>query len=895
MRVRNGTFLHPLTLAVSAALLTLSSASTLASDSRESGPDAPADTGSRLASPRAQTAPALTIIDRDTLLRSGAGSLADFLRNTPFNSFGSFRPQSGSSTPGLATFNLHGLGSERSLILIDGRRAPRSASNGRSQDLNVIPLAAIERIEMLAQGASAVYGADAAGGVVNIITRKQFNGVELSLGAGNPTRAGGESEEGSVLFGTGSERGSLLAGVSYHNRGIYFDRDRDYSRGGLSTFSANLLTAISAPSNPNGFTPGSFVRHPIYGSVLPGFSCNSNGFFLGGIDSNTRCFYDFSHESAAEAELHSEALFTHGSYQLTDDWSGYLNASVSRVKSFGRYAPVLASPLIPVGSPNHPALRFPAAGYASNQPYFLRHRFAASGPRDSSSELNAYQLEFGVDGRIGEVSLNVGLRSNEQKLYELARNQVVTAIAQQFIADGRYDIYDPFNTPRAVLDAMSATSNRDARTEHQEVYLHASLPLFELAGGRAQAALGAELGRERAALIFDTLQTSGQVAGSTMFATADGASLRGQRNLHALYGELLLPLLTNADLRLALRSDDYGDLPSETSAQVALNYRPVEQLQLQVSYDLGFHAPSLAETARPDQESQDVLSDPVTCQPTPGRKLSCSSQFPAYIFANPDLESERFRQFNVGLGWQATGGLNLSLNYFSARVDGRLFDISSNEIVRCLAGLAERCPSGLSNLPANASPPQPALGLGVARDPVTNQILYLQRGLVNLGSIDVDGIDIKLHTEFDLGVFGALNNQLQWSHIERYRIDGRDSVDRPSLPADRASLRTTWDLGDFGLSWNVHYIAGTRSAQAQNIDDFGFGDYGYAMRLASWVTHDLQLSWNAPWNGKLALGVTNLANKDPILDPLKPTGRAFDFNLYDGYGRVPYLRYSQGF
>ena len=109
-------------------------------------------------------------------------------------------------------------------MLIDGRRVPYSPATGSGQDLNSIPLAAVERIEILSDGASAIYGSDAIGGVVNVITRKDFNGVEMSLGMGNPKRVGGETEEGSIIFGTASDRGNLIAGVSYNNRGIVFAR-----------------------------------------------------------------------------------------------------------------------------------------------------------------------------------------------------------------------------------------------------------------------------------------------------------------------------------------------------------------------------------------------------------------------------------------------------------------------------------------------------------------------------------------------------------------------------------------------------------------------------------------------------------------------------------------------
>lgn len=184
-------------------------------------------TGSRIKRATAEGALPVAVITREDIDVSGDVSVADFLRNTTFNSFGSFRPQSGSSAQAVATINLRGIGAARTLVLIDGRRAPVSPSLGQGQDLNTIPLAAVERIEILSDGASAIYGSDAIGGVVNIITRKDFSGAEMTLGVSKPKRDGGETEEGSVIFGAAGDRGNMLAGISYSNRGIIFARERD--------------------------------------------------------------------------------------------------------------------------------------------------------------------------------------------------------------------------------------------------------------------------------------------------------------------------------------------------------------------------------------------------------------------------------------------------------------------------------------------------------------------------------------------------------------------------------------------------------------------------------------------------------------------------------------------
>ncbi len=857
-------------------------------------------TGSRIKRADVEGSLPITVIDRQDIDASGDTSVADFLRNTTFNSFGSFRPQSGSSAQSFAGLSLRGIGAGRTLVLIDGRRAPASPTTGQGQDLNSIPLAAVERIEILSDGASAIYGSDAIGGVVNIITRKDFEGAEFTVGAGNPRQEGGETEEGSVIFGAAGDRGSLMAGASYNTRGIIFQRERAYSTGGASSYSNNLITATPAPGTLYGFVPGGFVNVG-GGSALPGFNCNqpSRGYSLN--PTGSRCLYDFSFVAADEAEVHGQALFARGTYQINDDWSTYFAANVARSKSFGRYAPVPSSPwpggqpFIPVGSPNHPAVRFPNGGYNPAVPYFLRHRFAALGNRDVSTDQNSYNLNFGFEGTLGEVFIDAGVRHSEQQYYELGRNYVVGGLAQAAIANGSYNVYDPFNVSRDILDGLIATINRDATTQIQEVYANASLDLFEMGGGSAALAVGAEYRDETYQDIYDTLQSSGQIVGSA------GNSAGGGRDVTAFFFEALFPVLDNLEFSAAGRYDDYSDYGSDFSPKVSVRYQPLESLTLRASFGQGFRAPTLDVVTAQPAFSADTVVDPQTCAAF-GLPSTCSTQVNAYALANPNLTSEQSDSFSVGLAWDATEWLSLTIDRYDIELEDRIDQITTPEMVSCLAAGGATCPTGVGVLPGNVSPPQPSLGLGIARGP-SGEILYAQRGFINGGTLATDGFDINVRTNFDIGSWGALQNQLQISTVGSYSTDnGPDQVDDPSIPEFRAALSNVWTIGDFSFTWNISHIDGTLSQYGfiikgcdgdaacltANADDV-------PLRLSSWTTHDLQATWNAPWDGKLSLGVTNLTDKGPVLDPYAPTGRPFDYNLYDGYGRVPYVRYTQSF
>ena len=276
-------------------------------------------TGSRIKRAEIEGAVPVTVLTRAQIDASGKTSVADVLRETTFASFGNFRPQSGSSAQAMADIDLRGIGSDRTLVLIDGRRAPYAPSTGQAADLNTIPLAAVERIEILSDGASALYGSDAIGGVVNVILRKDFEGAEVRIGTGMTKVQGGDTEEGSVVFGTSSDRGNMLLGVSYNNRDMVFTRDQiGGGARGASIFGNNyfLLTRTATAA--------------VAGGRLPGYACDDPGFYRLGAN----CVFDFNAVAANEASVTNKSLFARGNWQINDDWSVYTAASYSDCRKF---------------------------------------------------------------------------------------------------------------------------------------------------------------------------------------------------------------------------------------------------------------------------------------------------------------------------------------------------------------------------------------------------------------------------------------------------------------------------------------------------------------------------------------------------------------------------------
>ena len=830
-------------------------------------------TGSRIKRADIEGALPVTVIDRNQIELSGQTSVADLLRNTTFNSFGSFRPASGSSAQSWAGLSLRGLGEGRTLILIDGRRAPTAPQIGSAQDLNSIPLAAVERVEILSDGASAIYGTDAIGGVVNIITRKDFTGVEMMYGMSKPKQIGGDTEEGSIMFGAASDRGQLMGGASFNKRDIVFQRHRPWSAvPGSSFYSNNFIYGAQ-----RGYAT---VEDPVHGSAVPG-GCSGPGFRLLGTPGPTQsCGYDFTAEAADEAAIKNTAAFLRGNYRINDIWSTYFSAGVTRLESFGRYAPGLTVAFVPAASPNNPY----------GEDLYVYHRFAALGNRDAFIDSNVYDVNFGFQGTIGMFDIDVGMRRNEFKFFDMGRYYPVTPLVEQAIADGSYNILDPFANSPAVLNSIRSTINRESYTTMDEMYAMANVDLpFELSGGVVGAAFGAEYREEDYADQYDALSEGGQIGGSA------GASAGLGRDVTAMFFEVLLPVMPDLEVSIAGRHDDYSDYGSDFSPKIAARWQPTDTITLRASWGEGFAAPTLDILSASPSSSADFHTDPVTCQARTGNPV-CSVQSTMWVIANPNLSSESSTQFSLGGAWDAAEWVNLSLDYYNIEIEGRVAAVTLAQMIECLAvGATIECPPGVTMLDAAVFTPgftgDPSLGLGIARN-AAGVIVGGQRGFVNRGTVETDGMDLNVRTNFAFGGWGTLQNQFQLGYVNNFEVDGGiNQVGRAGTPEIRANLGTMWTYGDFNVTWNISYIDGTTSVNGQRAVPLAT----QPLTLPSWTTHDLQVNYHTPWNGRVTVGIDNVADKMPPLDPNAASGRGYDTSLYDPYGRVPYIRYTQTF
>ncbi|NBP09627.1 MAG: TonB-dependent receptor [Betaproteobacteria bacterium] len=804
-------------------------------------------TGSRIKRVDAEGAVPVTVITREQIESSGVTSVAEVMRNVTFAAAGNFRPQSGSSAQAWASIDLKGLGSGRTLVLIDGRRAPKGPMVATAADMNSIPLGAVERIEILTDGASAVYGSDAIAGVVNIITRKDFEGFQYSFGYTNPSNPGGERREGSVLFGTSGKDGRVLAGISYNERGMVYTRDRVWGTDkGVSSYGNNYVTSKGL-------------------IAVPG-ACTDKDFWL--TSSNT-CSFDFNSRAADEAQIKNASLFARGEYKVNKDWSLYANTGVTRVESFGRYAPTPGAVVLSATSPNNIASQVDPS--LAGKSVTLRHRFAAAGNRDTNTDSNIYDMLLGTQGQIGSVAIDAGFRWTDYQYLELGRNYIVTAIATQFMNSGAYNIFKPSANSADVLNSIKATIGRDSNFKIAEVYGTATVPLMKMAGGQVQLLLGGERRFEQYQDQYDSLSEGGQILGSA------GNSAGGTRGVTSMFSEALLPVASGVEVSLAARHENYSDYGSSNAPKASLRWKLSNNLLLRGSVGAGFAAPSLDKITQKESFSAESVIDPRTYIAFGGAASQASTrqvQVDTYYIANPKLAAEKSKNLSLGFVWDVVPQLSIKADVWKIDVSDKIAQITAQGIINRSNGTDPRA------IPA---------GLGVTRNAVTGAIERIQAGYGNEGEIGLRGVDLTATARYKL-LGKDIDQRLTWSRMNSYVDDGDEIAGTAGLPKDRVVLSTKIPvMPKMDFFWYANYIGPHGDAEA-------------GTRYSGHTSQDVQLIWDTPIKGgRVSVGVVNLTGWYPCKDGIGSAncipydGRNFNFYLYDSYGRQPYVRFTQRF
>ena len=818
-------------------------------------------TGSRIKRIDAETSSPVQVITRDQIDRSGAKSVSELLSSVPASNVGSFNENAVASfTPGAAGVSLRGLGAQATLILINGRRvAPFGfASGGQTTfvDVNSIPIEVVERVEILLDGASAIYGSDAIGGVVNMILRKDFTGAQIAAGMGISSHSDAASRDFSVTAGKGSMASdgyNFFANLTHEGQDALKANQRDMTR--TADFRRFGLTdRRSSYSNPGNL----YVASGTAGGAFLGPMAGCTPLSEAGAATNGQCIYQGTDHQDIVAKTSRDTLFLAGSATLGGGFELFGDAVIGRTKyeaegpsysSASYYSTgTLAQAYIPlpVGHPQNPsatdtvALRYRFSDVAQTTAVQSDTQRAVFGVRNR--DLAGWDLESGVLYSHSKTKVTTTGFLNDSVL----ANEVLdpdTGMARNTFIFGNPSANDP-----ALMSRLYPTLHDLGTTSTASIDVRGSRDLFQLPAGAMQIALGAEFRRESYTSTPDDLTASGALS------VLGASSASGSRSISALYAELSIPILKNLEASLAGRYDRYSDFGSTTNPKVGLKYKVLPNLALRATYAEGFRAPAITETTQtPSRGFYDGIRDPKLCPTQDPTNANCDLSIEAFSGANPALQPERSKSMTAGIVFEPTDNLSIALDLYKIKRRNEIAAIGPDYL------LAHE-----SDYP----------GYVVRNADGTIDHLNLQ--YTNLGSTEVSGYDVDIKSSFNLGEVGKLSVNVVYDALPHYFV--ADVKDAPEVnyagtyqqPKERWKLGLALDRGPWRGNLTFNYSGGFLRAYTPADLSCPYDASGTNQPELCSVDHtftmDVFVGYKGFKNWDLGLSIKNLTNQPAPLD-----------------------------
>jgi iron complex outermembrane recepter protein len=831
----------------------------------EAGDNAIVVTGTRIRG-AGPVGSAVTALDRDDIERSGYATTQDIAQTIPQNFGGapneataaiSLDPLSARNLAGASTLNLRGLGAGSTLVLINGDRPPLGGFGGLFSDISVIPASAVERIEVIADGASAIYGSDAVAGVVNIIPRTRFDGIEAGL---RFATADGDSEDyvASLVAGKRWSSGHVVVAYEFYRRTALAAADRSYVTDDLTRFGGPDLRDSYA--NPGTILAGGRTFAIPAGQDGTGLRPSD----LAADQANRGDGWALT-DILPRQTRHS--LYAFARQELSSTVSVYAQGLYASRRSAQRLRTSINMPhSVPVSNP------FYVDPIGSAQPILVQYDFGRDlGRERNRGSVDAVGLTLGTAVTFGDWSIDV--RGNHGRQDETSRlqNRVNSARLAVALADPdsatAYNLFgDGPNTNPATIDFTRGSSRFESRARVWSAALRADGPLVSLPAGDVRAAIGTEYRRERyqgGSGISDT---------RTLLPVRNpNAVLPGPRKITALYGELLVPLagdgfnlpgLRRLDLSAALRSEHYNDVGTTTNPKFGLLWEPVSGLRLRGTWSTSFRAPAI-DNLRLDPASVFAFAFTIPDPASPTGRSNVLVQGGN----DPDLGPERATSWTLGADIEPVQlrGFRAGLTYYNIVYRDRisspganLFNFLVNRDI--FDGIIEDNPSPAAVAAIFASPGflNPFI---LTPDAITASI---DARLQNLSVVRQSGLDVSLDYDFDL-LGGRASLGASGTYI--FRIDqaitdtapSRDVVDVLGNPVD---LRVRGRAGWSNASWTV-------SAFVNYLDSYTNLTNVTPERVRSATTVDAQLAYRIPaatglLSGlRVAISATNIFDRRP--------------------------------
>jgi len=823
-------------------------------------------TGSRIKRVTGNESQTVLTITAEDMKLTGEVSVADALRSSTLNSLGSFRESSGSSAQSNATFNLRGAGAARTAILINGRRIVGSPSlgGGGSVNLNLIPMSFVDRIDILADGASAVYGSDAVTGVVNVILKSGYDGVEFSTGYGDRSKDNGSEQRFSFLTGAQGDRGSITFGVEADKRDPVFDRDREFTKArysdldgdgyitgyaeteGISFYATSIINPNYDPSIPySEDDPSSWYVHP-------GNNCVDDGAFQGpmksdlvfGPDTGFYCGYAYANVSANRASMERVNSYISANYDVSEDVEVFVDAVVSNNESFGRYAPPAAPGTMLASNPKNPY------GVDVNG-YF---RWTDIGTRDNVVNDTMVDVNVGV---------NMDL-ANDMALeaYYTYSDYRSTSIGKYYLSYGGFAenvLYEVSDLDTYIANLKTTTLNDD-RQRMQKVFAGLQFDLMEMAGGTAVGYVAAETFDVDYRADVDAQSEAGLVGGSA------GNSAQGSRSVKAISAEAILPVTDFLEVDVAVRYDDYDDFGSEVSPRVGATFTMIDDLTIKASYGQGFRAPDLSDLYGATSFSAENAVDYYGCSLDGVSENDCPNrQVDTYIGSNPNLDAETSETMSLGAQYTYDDNWVGSINYVILELQSAVEYVSAQDMLNVDFNTGGQNPQVIRN--ATGSVVEISAGY-------QNAVNDVQRKSVDFS------LDGNIYTSDEYGSFDFRGEATKYLEFETEAQFGSgilgDAVDSLGFPEWRSSALVSWQMNNWSANFSTSYIGESESASGE-------------VKWDSWKEHNLNVSYDFNGMGELTIGANNLLNEDPLLDA---SGSMADEYQYPILGRVIYVGYT---
>jgi iron complex outermembrane receptor protein len=838
-------------------------------------------TGSNIKRVDAEGPAPVQVISREDIERSGSNTVSEVLRYLPSNSGGSYDESFvGSFARGSSGLSLRGLGQKSTLVLINGRRmAVYAFAQNLSDtfvDLNSIPLAAIERIEVLKDGASAIYGSDAIAGVVNVILRKDYNGAELTVGGGVTSRWDGQEVHVSGAAGTGkpgTDRYNVLVAMDYFNRETVWLRDRP------NTSSGDYRSIPGGENLPNSTVgnPGTYLRRPGT-NPFPGFTrqpfatCPADRILL--FQGNNNCSENINVYFSGIPETQRAGLYSRGTYEFSNSLSAFAEVAFNHDKTFTQVNPFSVpgnqigpgvaraiQAILPVGHNSNPF----------NVPIELRYRFDDVGPRQIDNITDATRIVAGFNGGWGTWSWESAAGYTQSKAEQKDRNNIRISGLLAAIADGSYNFLDnAANTP-ATIDRIRTNYSRYGDAKLSFIDAKITGELAQWATGPLGFAAGAEYRKEDYNDYSDPVLANGDVLGR------GSTQAVGKRNIASAYAELSVPALRNVELQLAGRIDHYSDFGSSSTPKIGVRWTVDPKLLVRATYAQGFRAPTIPESGESNAFFFQSLNDTRRCAIN---SAYCGAvSLPGSFTANPDLKPEKSDSYTVGFVWEPWQAASLGLDWYRIKqkniVSSRDFQTILNNEDRYAQYVTRGVPT--SEDIARGAP---------------GAIVLVAVPFENLSAIDTSGLDVDARVRFSAGGGTRVTLGFIGSYIDSYKqplapedppteLAGTYNLPRFRGVASAVAENGPWS-GSVAANYISHFTQST-SAAATAVTEIG-----------SWTTVDLQGSYAGFRHMKLTLGAKNVFDRMPPIAIVEQP-QIYVFQLHNIRGRFVYANLAYQF